>query len=105
MMKSERLVFARAVLDELSRPGDGEEQNPIQDLLWLALYSPDTKARLAAIRALALELEAEFDSGSFTKLTTLDAYAITNTRARSNLRLASGRVHIRNRLSVIIAEP
>ena len=59
MTKAERLRFAKLVLEELSAAGDGDDKNPIRDLLWLSLYSPDTKARLASIRALALELEAD----------------------------------------------
>ena len=43
-------------LEELNR--SATENTPIQDLLWLALYSPDTTARLSALRALAAELNA-----------------------------------------------
>ncbi len=56
MTRNDRLRYAAMALEELSR--SETENNPIQDLLWLALYSPDTTARLSALRALAGELDA-----------------------------------------------
>ena len=59
MKRTERLGFAKAVLDEFARASSGSGEDPVLELRHIAAYSDDVKARLQAVRMLAGELEGD----------------------------------------------